>query len=820
MMKNFRLSLLAKILLLATFLELILFIVVGFGFFSVNVMNERDLFRNVETVMLQGYQYRSDFSKTRDIEYVEQFESTMNEFNSILDPFYNDKTVSELTLIQKDYNNTFKTYVGIMKTRGLNENLGVEGNFRESVHNIEDILKETDHDKLYVYMLQARRREKDYIMRRHPEYIENVETLVDSLVNKAARLDMNLERKTEIIKLSQVYMLSFKELVRVFSELDSLEIQLIEFEEKMRRIIKQIVKNKAAEADMIQKVQFSVVGISLILGVFLSIVIAKGIANPVIKLQKAALKMSEGNYDAKVVVNSKDEVGDLAAYFNIMAENIKTSNDTVMQQQEKLKDQNIELELLAEDLKDSFNNLSVLSNIGQSITAILNFDELFDKLYHELTTVIDSSTFAIGLLDDKKSTIEYGLIIQNQEKKDKASIPLDDESRIDVMSVLHKHEIIIRDMEQGMRQLKDNYSWFDEEFEPKSLSAGSQSALCIPIKVDNNVIGIMTVESRTKNTFKNHDIDMIRNLASYIAIAVMNAKSYQEIIKSHEELKKTQNQLVQAEKMASLGQLTTGIAHEIKNPLNFINNYSDGTVELLDELKNDFEPIRDKIEEKDFDYLFQTISEISEHLQTINKNGKRVDRIVKSMMEHARGGSGEMVPTNINQFLHEYVKLAYNGFRGQYKQFTATLKYEFDDNISEVFLRQQDFSRVITNVVDNGCYSVKKKNELNLNGFEPEILVKTIDLHEVIEIRIRDNGLGVPKNVLDKLFNPFFTTKPTGEGTGLGLSLSYDIITNGHAGSMKVETEENEFAEFIIRLPKAQNGSVKNDNKEMLTNAG
>jgi signal transduction histidine kinase len=198
----------------------------------------------------------------------------------------------------------------------------------------------------------------------------------------------------------------------------------------------------------------------------------------------------------------------------------------------------------------------------------------------------------------------------------------------------------------------------------------------------------------------------------------------------------------------------------------------------------------------------ETIREISGHLETINNNGKRIDNIVKSMMEHARGSSGHKVPTSINDFLRDYVKMSYKGFCSQYKEFRTTIKHDFDESSPEAAIRQQDVSRVITNIVDNACYSEYKKSQANANGYEPEIIASTKDMGDSVEIRIRDNGLGIPQEVLDKVFNPFFTTKPAGEGTGLGLSLSYDIITSGHSGEMIVETQEGKYAEFIIKIPK------------------
>jgi len=265
------------------------------------------------------------------------------------------------------------------------------------------------------------------------------------------------------------------------------------------------------------------------------------------------------------------------------------------------------------------------------------------------------------------------------------------------------------------------------------------------------------------------------------------------------DLKATQAQLVQSEKMASLGELTAGIAHEIQNPLNFVNNFSEVSSELLDEMK-------DELTTGNGQQAKAIADDVKQNLEKIIHHGKRADGIVKGMLMHSRASTGQKEPTDINVLADEYLRLSYHGLRAKDKTFQAKFETHFDKTIEKISVLPQDIGRVLLNLFTNAFYSVTKKNKQHPEGYEPCVSVSTKRVKDKsgsyrIEIRVRDNGMGIPQKVMDKIFQPFFTTKPTGEGTGLGLSLSYDIVTKGHGGELKAETQEGEFAEFIILLP-------------------
>jgi signal transduction histidine kinase/ligand-binding sensor domain-containing protein len=263
---------------------------------------------------------------------------------------------------------------------------------------------------------------------------------------------------------------------------------------------------------------------------------------------------------------------------------------------------------------------------------------------------------------------------------------------------------------------------------------------------------------------------------------------------SLENLRQTQSQLIQAEKMASLGELTAGIAHEIQNPLNFVNNFSEVNTELLEEAGK-------ALNGGDIPDVKEILKDVEMNMGKITFHGKRADAIVKGMLLHSRASSGQKIPTDVNALADEYLRLSYHGLRAKDKSFNAQFNMDLDENVGEVQLVQQDIGRVLLNLFNNAFYSVTEKKKLSPDAYQPTVTVSTKRKKNSVEISVRDNGQGIPKKVIDKIYQPFFTTKPAGQGTGLGLSLSYDIITKEHNGKIDVTTKENEFTEFIIELP-------------------
>jgi len=313
------------------------------------------------------------------------------------------------------------------------------------------------------------------------------------------------------------------------------------------------------------------------------------------------------------------------------------------------------------------------------------------------------------------------------------------------------------------------------------------------LKMQRTLRDYVTQLERSRAELEQHNLTLEQKVADRTK---MITEKNSELETAMENLRAAQQRIITQEKMASLGGLTAGIAHEIKNPLNFVNNFSALSLDLISELRGE---LKDAIASGSTGEL---LTMLEQNMSKINEHGKRADSIVQSMLLYSRGTPGELRPTDVNALLDESVKLAYHGLRAKDSSFNISIERDYDDSIGMIEAIPQDISRVFLNIVNNACYSACQKARNLGDGFSPTLRVSSRNLVDVCEIRIEDNGMGIAKTITDKIFNPFFTTKPPGEGTGLGLSLSYETVVRGHQGEIRVETEPGEYAAFIIRLPK------------------
>lgn len=362
---------------------------------------------------------------------------------------------------------------------------------------------------------------------------------------------------------------------------------------------------------------------------------------------------------------------------------------------------------------------------------------------------------------------------------------------------------------------------FDIETEPGlppsvrdlARARGYRSIVVVPMLRDGAAIGTIGVTRAEPGGFGDSQINLLKTFAAQAVIAIENARLFAEVqartkqlAKSLDDLRAAQDRLVQTEKLTALGQLTAGIAHEIKNPLNFVNNFAALSAELADEINDACTSF--SIPPDARGKLDELCALMKENLQKVVQHGKRADSIVKNMLLHSRGGGGEHRLVDVNALVEESLNLAYHGARAEQPRFNITLRREFDPDAGVIEAFPQEITRVLLNLVSNGFYAVSKRGGENKLGFEPILRASTRGCAEHVEIRIRDNGVGIAPEVEEKMFNPFFTTKPPGEGTGLGLSMSHDIIVKQHGGRIDVETELGEFTEFTILLPRGSNVSA------------
>lgn len=568
-----------------------------------------------------------------------------------------------------------------------------------------------------------------------------------------------------------------------------------------------------ADANQLKKTVFALgIGGSLFI-ILIIILIARSITSPLRKLTRATEKFAEGDFEVALpVIHSKDEIGRLNTAFHAMQttlastiSDLKNTSEQLKVSNEKLEDYSHSLEQMVDErtaelkqkneaLDEAFTNIKTLNEIGKKITSTLDIDSIQELVYENVNSMMDASSFAIMIYNKPEQKLECNLTIEKGVKLPPFEMPMADKNRFAVWCVDNASPIFMNDVDT-------EYSRYVAYRAKPKAGESVSSLIYLPMMIEERIIGVLSAQSFQKNAYTQFQLDMLENLANFVAIALDNAMAYKTIQKANEELKAAQAQLIQSEKMASLGQLTAGIAHEIKNPLNFVNNFSELSVELATEIIEEIDKWSDRLDARDADYVKGMLQDIESNLKKINDHGKRADSIIRSMLLHSRGKAGEMQPTDLNALLAEYVSIGYHGIRATDNTFNIKIEADYDPDLGKITVVPQDIGRVFLNLINNACYAtIQKKKELGESYF-PILSVSTKREENQVVIRVRDNGKGIPQEIIDKIFNPFFTTKPAGSGTGLGLSISYDIIVQEHGGEFIVNSQEKEYAEFQITLP-------------------
>ncbi|MCL1472182.1 AAA family ATPase [Argonema antarcticum A004/B2] len=468
-------------------------------------------------------------------------------------------------------------------------------------------------------------------------------------------------------------------------------------------------------------------------------------------------------------------------------------------------------------------DLATVMKASQAISGEIVLEALLNKL---MKMVIENAGAQRSFLILNR---EGKLLIEADEVAVRQSVPVEDSEQLPLSMinyVARTHEnVVLNDAANEPTFATDSYIQLHQ---PKSV-------LCAPIINQGKLIGILYLENNlTTSAFTSDRIEVLSILCSQAAISIENALLYNNLEEANEQLeeyshtlelkveertqelkdkndqleqtlqqlKAAQKQIIAQEKLASLGSLTAGIAHEISNPLNFVNNFAAVSVDLTQELLEEVENQSEHLESEAVDYIKDVINDLKENVAEINRQGQRAESIVRNMLMHARSESGQRQRADINTIVAEAVQLVYHGKRAKDDSFNIDLEANYDNSIGQVEVVPQDISRAFINIINNACYAVADKKKETGEGFIPTLAVKTLNRSDGVEIHIRDNGKGISQQIQDKIFQPFFTTKPTGEGTGLGLSLTHDIIVGQHQGQIQVESEPGLFAEFIIFLPK------------------
>ena len=458
-----------------------------------------------------------------------------------------------------------------------------------------------------------------------------------------------------------------------------------------------------------------------------------------------------------------------------------------------------ELRQRTDELGRSVGELRALGEVSQAVNSTLDLETVLSTIVAKAVQLSGTEGGAIYVFDELQREFHlratYGMDQELIDALTRQHIGFDEPN---VALVFAQREPI------QVADLKEQPSPVNEII----LRAGFRALLGAPLLRGEEIVGLLVVRRRTPGAFPLNTVDLIKTFAAQSAVAIENARLFQNVEASLEDLRTAQDRLIQTEKLASLGQLTSGIAHEIKNPLNFVNNFSAVSVELIDELREALGGAQ--LDSKQRAEISEIADMLQGNLDKVVQHGKRADSIVKNMLLHSRQGSGEHRPVDINALVDESLNLAYHGARAEKQGFNITMERSFDPTAGEVDLFPQEITRVLLNLISNGFYAAtKRKAEATGGDYEPTLAATTRNLGDSVEIRIRDNGTGIPPEVREKMFNPFFTTKPAGEGTGLGLSISHDIIVKQHGGSIEVDTQPGEFTEFRIVLPRAGASLVK-----------
>jgi signal transduction histidine kinase len=538
----------------------------------------------------------------------------------------------------------------------------------------------------------------------------------------------------------------------------------------------------------LQRLAIVLLGAS-IFAVLAGIFLARRMVGPIQALRAGAARIGGGDFSQRISIKTGDELEGLADQFNDMGARLQESYADL---EKKVESRTAEL---SETLQQQTATADVLKVMSRSA---FDLQPVFNTIIQTACRLCEAEFAMIFELRGDRYEIAAANNAAEAFVKHAAEHPL----RLGRGSLVGRTA-----QERKPIHIPDCLA--DPDYAAMDYYAVGKyrTMLGVPLLREGAPIGVIGMMRTAVRPFSDKQIELVTTFADQAVIAIENVRLFeevqartQELSQSLDDLRTAQDRLIQTEKLASLGQLTAGIAHEIKNPLNFVNNFSALSGELIDELNEVLKSTN--LDDKTREEIDELTHMLKANLEKVVQHGKRADSIVKNMLLHSREGSGEHRSADINAILEESLNLAYHGARAEKAGFNITLKRDLDPNAGMVDLYPQEITRVFLNLISNGFYAATKRKQSGEVGFEPTLAASTRNLGNRVEIRIRDNGTGIPPEVKEKIFNPFFTTKPVGEGTGLGLSMSHDIVVKQHGGAIDVDTKPSVFTEFIITLPR------------------